>query len=164
MAISLIGAKRVGDDLAAGRVTAADQSLYLIASFLIWILPAYLYLFPAPRTVDADFFWTVWLLELALVVLACIMGIGYCLRNCRVDPRRNFLVDFSCLNAPVSLTTLLLVWGAYYAAEALLPLADVASTRAYDVLRLLASSAAVLVVFVRIGRHMRRVSSLRERG
>lgn len=164
MAISLLSARRAGDDLAAGRVTAADQSLYLTASFLIWIVPAYLFLFPAPRTDDPEFFWTVWLIELAVLVLVCIMGIGYCLRNCRVDPARNFLIDFSCLNAPVSLTTLLVVWGAYYLAEGLLLLADVASTRAYDVVRLFASAAAVLVVFLRIGRQMRRVSSLREGG
>jgi len=127
MAIRLLSAKRTGDDLAAGRVSAADQSLYLNASFLIWIIPAYLFLFPAPRTLDPEFFWTLWLVELAIVVLCCSVGIGYCLRNCRVDPARNFLVDFSCLNAPVSLTTLAVVWGAYYALEVALRVAGVES-------------------------------------
>src|SRR5687767_6500953 len=109
MAIRLISAKGVGDDLAAGRITASEQSLYLIASFLIWIIPTYLFLFPAPRTTDVQFFWWLWLIELALLIVFCSMGIGYCLRKCRVDPTRNFLVDFSCLNAPVSLTTLTFV-------------------------------------------------------
>ena len=162
MAISLISAKRTGDDLAAGRVTAADQSLYLTASFLIWIVPAYLFLFPAPRTTDPDFFWTLWLVELAIIVLFCITGIGYCLRKCRVDPARNFLIDFSCLNAPVSLVTLLVVWGIYYVVEAALFVAGVQSTRPVDVVRLIASAAAVLLVFIRIGAHMSRVASLRE--
>lgn len=162
MAIRLFSAKRAGDDLAAGRIGAADQSLYLIASFLIWLIPAYLFLFPVPRTQDSEFFWAIWLLELAIVVVACIMGIGYCLRNCRVDPARNFLVDFSCLNAPVSLTTLAVVWGGYYLAEGVLILSAVASTRVYDVVRLLASSAAVIAVFIRIGGHMHRVSVLRK--
>jgi hypothetical protein len=161
MAMHLIRAQRAGDDLAAGRVTAADQSLYLIASFLIWIVPAYLFLFPTPRTHDPEFFWTLWLIELAIVVFVCITGIGFCLRSCRVDPARNFLIDFSCLNAPVSLTTLLAVWGAYYVAEGLLLLADVASPRVYDGVRLLASATAVLAVFLRIGWQMQRVSSLR---
>jgi hypothetical protein len=111
MAIRLISAKRVGDDLAAGRIAAGDQSLYLTASFLIWMIPAYLFLFPAPRTIDPDFFWGIWLVELALLVLFCIVGIGFCLRNCRIDPQRNFLVDFSCLNAPISFTTLAVVCG-----------------------------------------------------
>lgn len=161
MAIRLISAKRAGDDLAAGRITAGDQSLYLTASFLIWMVPAYLFLFPAPRTIDPEFFWGIWLVELALLVLFCIGGIGYCLRNCRVDPNRNFLVDFSCLNAPISLTTLLVVWGAFHLLTApWFPWLE--SSRAYDVVRMLASIAAVFIVFLRIGRHMNRVSLLRD--
>ena len=162
MAIRLLSAKRAGDDLAAGRVSAADQSLYLNASFLIWIIPAYLFLFPAPRTLDPEFFWTLWLVELAIVVICCSVGIGYCLRNCRVDPARNFLADFSCLNAPVSLTTLVIVWGAYYALEVALRVAGVESPGLYDGVRMLASVAAVGVVFLRIARHMGRVSRLRK--
>ena len=162
MAISLISAKRTGDDLAAGQVTASDQSLYLTASFLIWIIPAYLFLFPAPRTTEPEFFWTLWLVELAVVLLFCSTGIGYSLRKCRVDPARNFLIDFSCLNAPVSLVTLLVVWGIYYVVEAALALAGVQSTRPYDMARLLASAGAVLLVFLRIGAHISRVATLRE--
>ena len=160
MAVRLISAKRAGDDLAAGRIAAGDQSLYLTASFLIWMVPAYLFLFPAPRSIDPEFFWGIWLAELALLVLFCIVGIGYCLRNCRVDPGRNFLVDFSCLNAPISLTTLLVVWGGFHLLTApWFPSLD--SPRAYDIARMLASIAAVFIVFLRIGRHMNRVSLLR---
>ena len=160
MAVRLFSAKGAGDDLAAGRIAAGDQSLYLTASFLIWMVPAYLFLFPAPRTIDPEFFWGIWLAELALLVLFCIVGIGYCLRNCRVDPGRNFLVDFSCLNAPISLTTLLVVWGGFHLLTApWFPWFE--SPRAYDVARLLASIAAVFIVFLRIGRHMNRVSLLR---
>ena len=161
MAVRLISAKGAGDDLAAGRIGAGDQSLYLTASFLIWMVPAYLFLFPAPRTLDPEFFWGIWLVELALLVLICIVGIGYCLRNCRVDPGRNFLVDFSCLNAPISLTTLGVVWGGFHLLTApWFPWLE--SSRAYDIVRLLASIAAVFIVFLRIGRHMNRVSLLRE--
>jgi hypothetical protein len=175
MTIRLISAKRVGDDLAAGRITAGEQSLYLTASFLIWIIPAYLFLFPAPQTVDPEFFWGVWLIELALLVLFCIVGIGFCFRQCRVDPTRHFLVDFSCLNAPISLTTLTIVWAVFYLLTAGVSLASamtseqdpsrfawLASSRVYDVLRMFASAGAVLIVFLRIGNHMNRVSLLRE--
>jgi len=177
MTIRLFSAKGVGDDLAAGRVTARKQSLYLTASFLIWIIPAYLFLFPAPRTNDPQFFWWVWLIELALLVLFCVAGIGFCLRKCRVDPTRHFLVDFSCLNAPISLTTLIIVWGGFYLlTEGVFSLltgmtveqvpsrqfAWLASSGVYDVLRLLASAGAVFIVFLRIGKHMNRVSLIRE--
>jgi len=177
MTIRLFSAKGVGDDLAAGRVTAREQSLYLTASFLIWIIPAYLFLFPAPRTNDPQFFWWVWLIELALLVLFCVAGIGFCLRKCRVDPTRHFLVDFSCLNAPISLTTLIIVSGGFYLlTEGVLSLltgmtveqdpsrqfAWLASSGVYDVVRLLASAGAVFIVFLRIGKHMNRVSLIRE--
>jgi hypothetical protein len=175
MAIRLISAKGVGEDLAAGRITASEQSLYLIASFLIWIIPAYLFLFPAPRTNDPQFFWWLWLLELAFLILFCSMGIGFCLRKCRVDPTRNFLVDFSCLNAPISLTTLTLVWGGFYLlTEIVFALLSgmtfeqstwfpwLTSSRTYDVMRMLGSAGAVFIVFLRIGKHMNRVSLIRE--
>ena len=162
MAIRLISARRTGDDLAAGRVTARDQSLYLVASFLVWIIPAYLFLFPSPRTSDPQFFWLVWLIELALLILFCVVGIGYCLGKCRVDPTRHFLVDFSCLNAPVSITTLTIVWAAFYVLTETVPW--LASSRAYDITRLIASTGAVFIVFMRIGRHMDRVSLIRESG
>jgi hypothetical protein len=168
MGVRLFRAKAVGDDLAAGRIPASDQSRYLVASFLIWLIPAYLFLFPATRTSDPQFFWPIWLIELAFVVVFCVTGIGYCLRRCRVDRDRNFLVDFSCLNAPISLTTLLVCWGAFYlVTEALLRglggmTFDDGSARLYDVLRLVVSAGAVLAVFIRIGNHMNRVSLLRE--
>jgi hypothetical protein len=168
MAIRLVSASGVGNDLAAGRIGAREQSLYLIASFLIWIVPAYLLLFPTPRTEDFHFFWSAWLIELAFLVLFCVLGIGFCLGKCRVDPVRNFLVDFSCLNAPVSLTTLFVVWGGFYVLTgpvfALLggTFHWLASPRAHDVARLFASAGAALIVFLRIGRHMNRVSLLRE--
>ena len=170
MAIRLISAKGVGDDLAAGRITAREQSLYLIASFLIWLVPAYLFLFPTPRTHDPQFFWLVWLVELAFLILFSVVGIGYCLGKCRVDPTRHFLVDFSCLNAPISLTTLTLVWvGFYVLTEPVFALLSgtfpwLASSRAYDVTRMFASAGAVFIVFVRIGKHMSRVSLMRDRG
>jgi hypothetical protein len=169
MTFRLISASGVGDDLAAGRIAARDQSLYLIASFLIWIIPAYLFLFPTPRTDDPQFFWAVSLVELAFQVLFCVAGIGYCLGSCRVDPTRHFLVDFSCLNAPISLTTLTIVWGAFYILTgpvfALLgeTFPGLASSRVYDMVRMVASAGAVLIIFLRIGRHMKRVSAIRER-
>ena len=168
MAIRLISAKSVGDDLAAGRIAARDQSLYLIASFLIWMIPAYLFLFPTPRTDDPHFFWSVWLIELALLILFCVVGIGFCLGKCRVDPTRHFLVDFSCLNAAISLTTLTIVWVSFYIlTEPVFALLSgtfpwLASSRAYDIVRMFASAGAVLIVFLRIGKHMNRVSLIRE--
>jgi hypothetical protein len=173
MTLRLISAKAVGEDLAAGRITAMEQSRYLTASFLIWLIPAYLLVLPAPRTNDPQFFWWVSLIELVLLVLFCVTGVAFCLRRCRVDPKRHFLLDFSCLNAPISLTTLAIVWGGFFVlTEGVVwalsgtleqnPSHWIASSRVYDVLRMLASTGAVFLVFLRIGKHMQRVSLLRE--
>ena len=78
------------------------------------------------------------------------------------------MVDFSCLNAPISLTTLTIVWGGFYILTgpvfALLggTFAWLTSSRTYDAVRLFASAGAVFIVFLRIGKHMNRVSLIRE--
>jgi hypothetical protein len=96
------------------------------------------------------------------------VGIGFCLGRCRVDPTRHFLVDFSCLNAPISLTTLAIVWAGFYIlTEPVFALLSgtfpwLTSSRTYDVVRMLASTGAVFIVFLRIGNHMNRVSLIRE--
>jgi cation transport ATPase len=177
MTIRLIDAARLGHDLAAGRVTAREQSLYLVVSFLIWVVPAYLFLFSWPRTNEAQFFWWIWLIELGFIVLFYVTGVSFCLRKCRVDPKKNFLVDFSCLYAPISLTTLIGVWGGFHLlTTGILWLISgmtfeqdpvrwfpwLGSARVYDVLRMFASVAAVFIVFLRIGEHMSRISTLRE--
>ena len=79
-------------------------------------------------------------------------------------------MDFSCLNAPISLTTLAIVWGSFYIlTEPVFALLSgtfpwVTSSRAYDLARLFASTGAVFIVFLRIGKHMNRVSLMRESG
>jgi len=45
----------------------------------------------------------------------------YCLARCRVAPKTNFLIDFGCLYAPVSVTTLLIAWGIFHVYASLIP-------------------------------------------
>src|SRR5215212_12016002 len=105
MAFHLLRTGRVADDLATGSVSPREQAGYLIISFLAWTVPFYLYLIPAPVADDRTFAAWIWLIEFALVVAIFVTGVNYCLRKCRVDARANFLVDFSCLYAPVALST-----------------------------------------------------------
>jgi hypothetical protein len=62
-------------------------------------------------------------------------------------PRANFLVDFSCLYAPVALTTSIVVWTVFHVVATLLPLFYLAAT---------------MVIFWRVGAHMERLSGLRQ--
>jgi hypothetical protein len=157
--IHFLRTSRVANDLAARGVSPGEQAGYLIISFLAWTVPFYLYLIPAPRAEDSRFAAWMWLVEFVLVVAIFIGGVHYCLRKCRVDPPANFLVDFSCLYAPVALTTSIAIWIAFHVA-ALLPWFS--SAYAYDVLRLAFYLAATLVIFWRVGEHMERLSGMRQ--
>ena len=158
--IHFLRTSRVASDLATRSVSPREQAGYLIISFLAWTVPFYLYLIPAPRAEDPRFAAALWLTEFVLVVAIFIGGVNYCLRKCRVDPRANFLVDFSCLYAPVALSTSIVIWVAFHVIAALLPW--FASAYAYDTLRLLFYLAATLVIFWRVGEHMERLSGMRQ--
>ena len=160
MAFHLLRTSRVASDLATGSVSPREQAGYLIISFLAWTVPFYLYLVPAPRAEDPAFAAWMWLIEFVLVVAIFIGGVNYCLRKCRVDPGANFLVDFSCLYAPVALTTSIVIWTVFHVVAALLPWFS--SAYAYDTLRLLFYLAATMVIFWRVGGHMERLSGLRQ--
>jgi hypothetical protein len=178
MAFHLLRTSQVVQDLAAGRVSPREQAGYLVVSFLAWTVPFYLYLIPAPVTDDPMFLGAMWLIEFILVVAIFVTGVYYCLRRCRVDPRANFLIDFSCLYSPVALTTSIVIWIAFHlvaslplalaaragSAETLraLPLPWLSSAYAYDVLRLVFYLAALIVIFWRVAEHMERLSDLRQ--
>ena len=177
MTFHLFSASRVAEDLAAHGVSPREQAGYLVISFLAWTLPFYLYLIPAPVADDPVFLGWMWLAEFFAVVAIFVAGVYHCLRKCRVNPRANFLVDFSCLYSPVAVTTSIVIWGAFHLL-ATLPLwmaerADsesdtlgalpwLSSAYAYDVLRLAFYLAALLVIFWRVGAHMERLSALRQ--
>ena len=178
MSIHIFSANGLVQDLAADRVTPQQQAVYLILNFGVWIVPSYLFLFPAPTTTEVpSFFWSAWLIEMFLLVIICITGVNSCLRKCRIDPRKNFLVDFTCLSIPVTIVTLILLWGVFHlfttwpawlliqgavSNDSVGWLPWLQSSRIYDVMRLLASVGVVFIVFLRIGEQMERLSRIRE--
>jgi hypothetical protein len=180
MTLHWLSAANLDADLAAGRVGARAQAFYLAGSFVVWLLPGYLFIIPSPRMVDPSWFFAMWLYEFAMMVLVSIAGTYYCLGKCRVDPRRNFLVDFSCLYLPVSVTTLVVTWSVFHGLLALrgpwldlllrlyerppAVLSSLASVRFFETLRFLAIVGSNFAVFYRIGRHMARVARMRQSG
>ena len=165
MAFHLFRTSQVAKDLAAGAVSPREQAGYLIVSFLAWTLPFYLYLIPSPVSSDPVFFSWMWLIEFVLVVAIFVIGVHYCLRKCRVDPRANFVIDFSCLYSPVAVTTSIVIWGAFHLLVTLpawMALPWLSSAYAHDVVRLAFYLAAILAIFWRVGEHMERVSELRQ--
>ena len=177
MPLRLLNARRLADDLAENQVSARDQALYLAASFVIAGLLTYLFIVPPPLSRDRSFYWGMWAYEFGGYVLIHIFGVLYCLRRCRVEPSRNFLIDFSCLYAPVSLTTFIAVWIAYYLfTRGVLGLISsmkfedtppnwiylLYDARFLDVLRVFAILLAYFLVLWRIGELLLRISAKRE--
>jgi hypothetical protein len=177
MTLHWLSAANLGAKLAAGHVSAREQAYYLAGSFVVWLLPGYLFIIPSRGPDDTAWFYGLWFYELAMMALISVAGTLYCLDKCRVDPRRNFLVDFSCLYLPVSVTTLTVTWTIFYLLLALRRpwlglllfvferppafLSNLASGRFFELLAFFGIVGANFAIFYRIGRHMARVSELR---
>lgn len=169
MRIHPFSAAKLAEDLAADRVSAQDQARYLALSFVAWGVAYYLSIIPTSIT-QGPFYWWLWGIEFFFVILVNVTGVMFCLRKCRVEPKKNFLVFFSCLFLPTSLSTIVIVWGAFHLLWAVLWALPgrfslfpwLASAEAYDVIRFFAYMATLLVIYVRIGAHMERISDLRQ--
>jgi len=175
MVLHLLSAERLSKRLSAGEVSPQEQAFYLSASFVLWLLPVYLLITPAPNLQVWSIPFGLWFYEAGALVMIYVFGVLYCLARCNIEPKKNFLVDFSCLYAPISLTTLVVVWGIFHIYASLIPLwlqklsfdspprllEFIYSARFFDLMRFLAIVGATFSVMVRIGNFMERVSKLR---
>jgi hypothetical protein len=172
--IRLLSATKVAEDLAAGRVSAYDQALYLALGFCVWNAAYYLFIIPSSVT-EGPFYWWTWSIEFFFVILLNLTGVMFCLRKCRTSPKKNFLIFFICLYLPVSLSTLAIIWGAFHLIwtlpfwllkppmpEWILLMPWLGSLHAYDVVRLFGYVGTVFVIYLRIGAHMERLSTMQE--
>ena len=180
MTLHWLSATNLDVKLAAGRVTPREQALYLATGFIVWLIPGYLFVTPSLSPDDPKWFFGLWFYEFAMIVLTTFAGAFYCLRKCHVDPKRNFLIDFSCLYLPVSVTTLAVTWGTFHALVALRGpwllllerafdrppqlLSALASVRFFELLRFFAIVGSNFAAFYRIGRHMGKIAELRQSG
>jgi hypothetical protein len=171
MRLHLLSARRLSDELAAGRVTTAQQAAYMGASFIAWLIPSYFNVSVTEVSTDTRFVFGLYWMEFAMLVLMNVAGPFYCLRQCRVVPERHFLVDFTCLYAPVAIVVLTVTWAVFHAIAWTLPraFAGVEDYRAatyftfrlYDVARWLTVVGQVFLIYLAVGRYMRRTAGLR---
>ena len=175
MALHLLRASPLSEQLASGKVSARDQAFYLSGSFIMWLLPGYLFIIPPPIANVWPIPFGLWFYEAFAMLVIYVFGVSYCYARCHVEPRRNFLIDFSCLYAPISVTTLLIVWGLFHLYASLLPwwlqkqtfdspqrfFEFIYSARFFDLMRFFAMVSASFFVFVRVGNHMERLSNRR---
>lgn len=166
----------MAEELAGYKVEASDQAAYVAASFVAWLIPYYFFLYPEPYAGNEKWFWGMWAYSAFMMVVVNIFGVYKCLNACEVEPKKNFLVDFSCLYLPVSVTTLIGVWAVYYLYRYLFGLwvqgidpelgppvwAQVMFTyKFHDLTRFLAEIAVPLVIFLRASAWMKIVSAKR---
>lgn len=142
---------------------------------MIWAGAGYLFIIPSFYSKDQSFTLTLWAYEGIVLAIVYVLGSFHCLRNCTVDPKKHFLVDFGCLYAPVSLTTLAIVWVAYHTVVGTLSLITAHGTavhpawilrflysdRFLDVLRVVCVTGSTAAVFYRIGMTMGKISEVR---
>src|SRR6188768_1384531 len=114
MPLHPFSAHRLSDELAAHRVTPREQAMYVAISFAVSLVLAYLFIVPQVQTSSSSFQTGLWAYEALGLLAINTAGVFYCLRRCWVAPERNFVIDFSCLYAPVSLVVYVVVWATFY--------------------------------------------------
>jgi hypothetical protein len=174
MAVHLLSARRLAEDLARERVTPREQAIYLATSSVLWLIPGYFNIMHWPLSQDQPFTGAYWWMEFTMLVLVNVVGTFYCLRQCRRDPQRHFMVDFGCLYTPVAIVWLAATWAAFYAALWALPYVVESMSansdarafrylyaRLHDLLLYLVIVGQVFAIYWSVGRYMRRAAELR---
>ncbi len=109
MTIHLFNARLVAKELAHKEIDPKECAYYLLASFVIFVLASY------SGLTSANPLWT-WLslYEGVVVVGVAVLGIAKAYEAAGGESNPNFIVEFTCLSVPVSVTTLLVVWPIYW--------------------------------------------------
>jgi hypothetical protein len=177
MKLHFFSAKRLSLELAANAIGVREQAAYTAIAGVAWLLPFYLFIVPPFSSSAPYWFYTMWTYQGLTFVFLNIAGPFYCLRRCRVDPARNFLIDFTCLSAPVSVTTIIVGWasfhllvrGAYaivseisFSEEPPQWLSLMLSGRFVDVLIYITSVGILAVSYIRVAHNMDSISRIRE--
>jgi hypothetical protein len=96
--------------LASGSFSAEQYAYYLLAGFLLWNVASYTGLVTAGTSP-----WTFpYVAEFLAVVLINIVGVVTTFDAAGGKTSRQYVLDFTCLYVPVSVTTLLAFWGVYW--------------------------------------------------
>ncbi len=111
MKLHLFNAHAVARELAASDVEPELQAQYLLAGLIVYTVASY-----SGLVVNMAPLWSFpSLLEGAALVVVNLLGISQVFDAAGGRKSRRFLVDFTCLYVPVSVTSLLAVWGGFWA-------------------------------------------------
>jgi hypothetical protein len=110
MPIRLLNARRLAEELGRGDVSSRTKGYYLFAGFVLWLV------INATGFTTASPLWS-WMsvIETAALLLITVLGFSYAYDAAGGDENPDFVAQFTCLYVPVSITTVLAVWAAYWA-------------------------------------------------
>jgi hypothetical protein len=109
MTMRLFNARRLAEELGQGHVSARTKAYYLFAGFAMWLVINV----TGFTTVSPLWSWMS-ILETCALLLITLLGFQSAYDAAGGDDNPDFVVQFTCLYLPVSITTVLAVWGVYW--------------------------------------------------
>jgi|JI10StandDraft_1071094.scaffolds.fasta_scaffold40733_1 hypothetical protein len=106
----LINASPLILPLAKREVDGREQGRYLLASFLVFSIPGYAGLLPSS---GAGYSWALGF-EAWFYIAIATFGVIAARDAAGGEKNKDFISEFTCLYVPVSITTLVPVWAAYW--------------------------------------------------
>ena len=107
----LLSAKKLVHELAADAVTTEQQAQYMLVGFAIWNIAFY-----SGLIVSGSNVWSLpSVLEGVAVIAINVFGVFQAYEAAGGRDSRSFIVDFTCLYVPVTITTIVPVWAIYWA-------------------------------------------------
>ena len=109
--LRLFNAKKLASELCRQEVSPETQATYLLASMLMFTA-----LYYSGLVISTSDLWSLpSTLEAIAVAGVTVFGLAKCFEAAGGNANKSFLVDFTCLYVPVTLTTTLVVWCLYWA-------------------------------------------------
>lgn len=105
----LINSRRLAEELGRGQVSLNEKAHYLFAGFAIWLV-----INVTGLTVVSPLWSWMSFVEAAALLLITALGFSYAYGAAGGDENPDFVAQFICLYVPVSLTTVVFVWVAYW--------------------------------------------------
>ncbi len=105
----LLNAKKLAVELGRGEISPREKGYFLFAGFVMWLLIG------ASGFTTVSPLWT-WmsLIETAAVIVVYLLGFSYAYDAAEGDENSDFVVQFTCLYVPVTITTVAVIWGLYW--------------------------------------------------
>jgi hypothetical protein len=109
MSIRLFSAKKLAEELGQGRLSTRSKAHYLFAGFVMWLV------INVTGFSSVSPLWT-WMsiIETAALLLITLLGFQSAYDAAGGDDNADFVAQFTCLYVPVSITTVIVVWGGYW--------------------------------------------------